>query len=307
MSTEYDPHMLFRTQSDAHRFLQQQGFKIGRSKFGDDFNKGLIPCNSDKSMSAADLIQYAKSGLKAPTPFKLKKEEQEQRIAFAQKELEGLAKGIIIDGKVVQQEAEFLLDWFTRHEELAKHVTAVRQLRNRVAKMLEDDVLSKQEGKKLLDIIHRLILPDTPKPEHATDVIQKPKFTPKITPTVRKWSPFDPYIDDTPFELLTPRSTIFNQVSSIDFWDKSFCFTGIFAFGRRQDCEEHTMAWGAFIHKRCVIGTDYVVVGSIASPNWKHGDYGTKIEKAQYYQSSYGRPLIIHEDVWADSLCRAEE
>lgn len=43
-------------------------------------------------------------------------------------------------------------------------------------------------------------------------------------------------------------------------------------------------------------------VGCIGSDEWRHGSFGTKIEKAAEYRRS-GVPLfIISEDVWAGSL-----
>ncbi len=295
MTREYDPHEIFRTQTEALAFLHKQGLKISKAKLSADYRKGLVPCGSDKSFVASDLMQYAETTLRAPTPAQQKtkatvvaptpsqqkKDERVLRIALAQRELEGLATGIILDGKVVHHEAEFLLQWLIKNEELAKSTPPVRQLRNRLAKMLADDVLNRKEADKLLVLIHKLIIPHVPKYGVAKSVAHT-------------------------CEYIEPRADIFNDITQIEFSGKHFCFTGLFAFGERQDCEEHTQAVGGIIHKTCLTSTDYVVVGSLASPDWKFGNYGRKVEQARSNRSNYGKPLIVHEDVWAEALCVIE-
>jgi hypothetical protein len=46
----------------------------------------------------------------------------------------------------------------------------------------------------------------------------------------------------------------------------------------------------------------YLIVGGLGSPEWKHGSFGTKIEKAMQYKRQGLGIMIVHEDNWAQSL-----
>ena len=47
---------------------------------------------------------------------------------------------------------------------------------------------------------------------------------------------------------------------------------------------------------------NYLVVGLRGSGEWKHGSYGTKIEKAIEYKRAGLRLFIVPEDAWSKSL-----
>jgi hypothetical protein len=48
--------------------------------------------------------------------------------------------------------------------------------------------------------------------------------------------------------------------------------------------------------------TDYLLLGSMASADWKHSSFGRKIEKACEYRAK-GLPIaIVAEDYWASRL-----
>jgi hypothetical protein len=44
------------------------------------------------------------------------------------------------------------------------------------------------------------------------------------------------------------------------------------------------------------------VIGSLGSPEWKHGSFGTKVEKAMKYKQAGLSILIVPEECWATSL-----
>jgi hypothetical protein len=46
----------------------------------------------------------------------------------------------------------------------------------------------------------------------------------------------------------------------------------------------------------------YLVIGSLGSSEWKHGSFGTKVEKAVKYKRTGLPILIINEKPWTNSL-----
>lgn len=93
-----------------------------------------------------------------------------------------------------------------------------------------------------------------------------------------------------------------DEVPQVDIPDRVFCFSGDFVFGPRTACEKAVVERGGQVTGLVTKKLHYLVVGGLGSPEWKHGTFGTKIEKAIEYRDS-GVPLrIVHEDAWAYSV-----
>lgn len=88
----------------------------------------------------------------------------------------------------------------------------------------------------------------------------------------------------------------------IDFSSHSFCLSGNFLFGDKDRCIEEITKRGGVISARVTKKLNYLIVGSLGSDQWKHGNFGTKVEKAIQYRAD-GIPLkIVHEEAWAKFL-----
>ena len=81
----------------------------------------------------------------------------------------------------------------------------------------------------------------------------------------------------------------------IYFKNKSFCFTGKLAELKRTQAEREVRARDGFSQKVINKELNYLVLGSIASSGWKHGDYGNKIIKAKQLIESGAELKIISE------------
>jgi NAD-dependent DNA ligase len=91
----------------------------------------------------------------------------------------------------------------------------------------------------------------------------------------------------------------------IEYFNRSFCFTGIFDFGDRSTCETAVTKQGGQVKKSVIVRLDYLVVGNEVSPDWYNHNYGRKIEKALDIKSGAGnnaKPFIIHESHWIKSF-----
>jgi len=72
----------------------------------------------------------------------------------------------------------------------------------------------------------------------------------------------------------------------IEFKDKSFCLTGKFAsaIGNRKVIEDMIKEKDGIIRSNVVLDLDYLVIGELGNPDWKHSNSGRKIEKALKYR-----------------------
>ena len=87
------------------------------------------------------------------------------------------------------------------------------------------------------------------------------------------------------------------------FQNKTFCFTGKMVELKRTQAEKEVRMRGGNSIDSITPQLDFLVIGSIPSPSWKNGDYGTKIEKAQkmYYENN-NKPLLISEEYFMEQL-----
>lgn len=175
----------------------------------------------------------------------------------------GLSKGLIADKKINQAEAEFLLTWLIQNKQTINN-PIVNNLLEKVSAMLEDGILDHEESIELLDILHKIS-------GNKSEIGELAKTT--SLPI------------DTP---LRP----------IAFEEKTFLFTGTFAFGTRKQCQHATELLGGISAKGVTKALDYLVLGTYVTDSWTHETFGRKIEKAMEYREN-GTPLmIITEEHW---------
>lgn len=181
-------------------------------------------------------------------------------------ELIGLARGLIADGVLNHQEVEFLQKWLAANFAVSPH-PLIAKLYDRVTEILADGVVDKQELDELLDTLQ--------------------KFTNR---------------DFELGETLKPSSLpLCDPEPSLVFVDRSYCFTGTFAFGLRRDCEraiqERGAAAGGLTKK-----TSVLVIGAYATGSWKHSAFGNKILQACEWRAQ-GHPIsIVSENHWVKHL-----
>ena len=93
-----------------------------------------------------------------------------------------------------------------------------------------------------------------------------------------------------------------NPQPSIEFKGRKFVLSGNFSFGSKKECENKKKEHGGIISKSISSKTDYLVLGSDGSSDYKHGNYGSKVVKAMESRSNYGVPAIISEEHWTAEL-----
>lgn len=91
-------------------------------------------------------------------------------------------------------------------------------------------------------------------------------------------------------------------MAKIEFENKSFCFTGGLAELKRTQAEREVRARNGFSQKVINKELDFLVLGSIPSVGWKHGDYGNKIVKAKELIEQKAKLKIVSEKDFMEGL-----
>ena len=81
---------------------------------------------------------------------------------------------------------------------------------------------------------------------------------------------------------------------------KCICFTGKFISGARREVEAKAKSLGASTHPNISSKVNAVIIGSLASRDWRFSNHGRKIEKALKLQSEGHEMIIISEKVWIE-------
>lgn len=181
-------------------------------------------------------------------------------------ELIGLARGLIADGMINQQEVEFLQKWLVANGS-ASDQPMINTLYKRVTEILADGVVDQVEMAELLDTLSRFANRDF-----------------ELGETLKATS--------LPLSIPAP---------SLTFTGKNYCFTGTFNFGQRKHCEAAMIDRGAQVGG-LTKKTDFLVIGVYATDSWKHSAFGNKILQACELRDK-GHPIaIVSEEHWSAHL-----
>ena len=179
----------------------------------------------------------------------------------------GIAQGVLCDGELSDDEIRFLGSWLSENQTLAMSWPGDVVL-TKVRAVLSDNVITPEERAHLIETLQLLIGGTRESLAEATHVT----------------------------EMAVDRSTPVTVPGS------SFCFTGDFVFAPRGVCETHTVRHGGVISSSVIKRLNYLVVGSLGSKEWKHGSFGTKVEKAMGYKRQGCSIAVVHEDQWANAI-----
>lgn len=180
--------------------------------------------------------------------------------------LVGIVQGLLADKTLNDQEIYFLKGWLDGSQDVALTWPG-NVIHAQVQTALADGIVTAEERAHLVDTLQKLL-------GGKLDEVAEASFVTEL--------PID-------------------RVEGIEVEGKLFCFTGDFVFGPRRICEQAIERRGGTI-SNVTKKLDYLVIGGLGSPEWKHGSFGIKIEKAMQHKQSGSRILLVHEDAWASSL-----
>ena len=181
--------------------------------------------------------------------------------------LVGIIQGMLADGQLNDREIEFLAEWLHANEAAADTFPG-KALLPQVRAVLADGAITELERAHLSAVLQMIVGGTLDELAESTHVC----------------------------------SLALDEVPSIDFAGRRFCLTGDFVFGPREVCAAAIERRGGEVWPGITKKLNYLVVGGLGSKEWKHGSFGTKIERALQYRDSGVPLLLVHEDVWASSL-----
>lgn len=183
----------------------------------------------------------------------------------------GVCQGLLADHVLNEAEVIFLGLWLRDHPDIAR-VWPGSVIAERVQAILADGKVSDEELEQLKEVLTSLLGGTWEQTGAATGL-----------------STDLPVQDDAQIMLA----------------DRCFCFSGKFVFGTRSACERAVVERGGMVHKEISRDLDFLVVGTLISPDWLNTSFGRKIEKAVGYQKDGCRIQIVPEKRWNDAIERA--
>lgn len=189
-----------------------------------------------------------------------------QRITRAINELMGFMRGIVADDHISEGEAEKLAHCLFVNREAAEH-WPVNVLAARLNRIYADKHADEEERKELAALLKDIV------GRADTDEMS--------------FSPTDLPLNDPKPEVV--------------FDANEFVFTGRFMYGTRKSCRREVEIRGGKCGDNVRLQTNYLVIGTLVSRDWKHSSFGNKIMKAVDYQQQCGI-YIISEQHWQTFL-----
>jgi NAD-dependent DNA ligase len=181
--------------------------------------------------------------------------------------LVGIAQGLVCDRHLNDSEITFLKQWIEANE-IISLTWPGDVVYARIQAVLADGIVTDVERAHLLDTLQKLIGGSLEELESTTHVSE----------------------------------LMFDPVTTLEFSGRVFCLTGDFVFAPRSVCAAAIEERGGAVVGSVTKKLNYLVVGGLGSPEWKHGSFGTKVEKAVALKRDGLPILIVHEDHWANSL-----
>lgn len=179
-------------------------------------------------------------------------------------ELIGLISGIVADSVITNSEIEKLTGWLT-HNHHIKNEWPANIIIQRLTDILDDGIITEDERIGLIETIKQItgVRFDESGSAHGTST---------------------EFFEDS--------------IEAIVHIDSCFCFTGKFVSGPRKSIEDSAKDKGATTKKDVSQNVDYLVVGTLASRDWRFSSHGRKIEKAFKLKEKGSTINIITEETW---------
>ncbi|GIU38739.1 BRCT domain-containing protein [Shewanella schlegeliana] len=182
-------------------------------------------------------------------------------------QLLGMLQGISADDDVNEKEIDALAVWLDEnHQILDKWPASV--VTSKLCDIFEDGIITEDEKKDLLLTVQKI--------------------------TGSRFCETGDVTDNT--------TECFDDISEIPHDNIGFCFTGKFKSGSRKTVESKAQSLGAITSKDVLLSTQFLVIGTLASRDWKYLSHGRKIEKAMSLKEKGHEIYIISEEQWLAAI-----
>jgi hypothetical protein len=199
-------------------------------------------------------------------PLRMFKANLENNVSKAIDQLSGICTGILADGVVNREEAEFFAQWVRKFAP-CEPVWPFSDILARVDRIFADGYCDDEEREELKSVMQALC-----------------GYTSEANPK-------ETYSTTLPLDTPLPDPIVFPE--------RVFTITGKFAFGTRRKVMEAIEARGGTPSDSAPTrGSHYLVIGVFASRDWANTNHGRKIERAVELRDSHSGIAIISEEHW---------
>ena len=178
----------------------------------------------------------------------------------------GLCGGLVADQHLNDHEIFFLRNWLDDHA-LIRDCWPANVLGDRVLSVLADGVINDDERSDLLGTLNQLL--GSP---HEIGTSSGVSSSLPVTP------------------------------GAVVSYPAFFCLTGKFVTGTRSKCEDLVVRCGGTPESDVTLKTNYLVIGDLASRDWKFSSFGRKIERAMDLREKGQQISILSEEMWMVGL-----
>lgn len=179
-----------------------------------------------------------------------------------------ICAGLLADGKLNDEEINFLNTWLIDNENIATTWPG-QVVYARVRDVLSDGIITEDEREYLQQTLSDLL-----------------------------GSAFQETGAISGFSTGLP----IDNINTIEIPGNSFCFTGNFIYGTLSACERAIREREGVAIPRVQTDLNYLVIGHLANREWAHSSHGRKIEKAIVYKKRGYPILIVSEEQWIPYL-----
>lgn len=245
-------------------------------------------------------------------------------------ELYGIINGINYDQYINNEEIARLRKW-VEDNRINKCYSLIRDIINYLEKILEDNILTKYEYIELFNAVESINNSKVYNRNTLSLQVLKGIINGIVCDNIinieeiellSDWLKNNDYLTDVyPYDkvllivnkvledgvLLNEENELllktFNEVINpttdsclLELDGKTYCLTGEFKFGTKDDIRKKINPMGCIEKSDVSSKLDYLFVGSMGSENWKFGNIGGKILRAQELQEQGSKIKIISED-----------
>lgn len=183
--------------------------------------------------------------------------------------LMGIVNGLVCDNNLTDPEIQFLATWLEGNRHIAD-IYPANIIFRRVSEAMADGVITDQERTELLADLKVI---------SGNEFMESGAALPAHIASV---------FDDDPF---------------VEIPDRLFVLTGKFLFGTRASCERAILKRRGTVADNVSRRTNYLLVGTMASPAWIEQNFGRKIQKAaQLAESGDAEIAVVRETDWVIAL-----
>ncbi len=182
-------------------------------------------------------------------------------------QLKQMISRLMVDSHLGDEEINILNGWLVEHPEVGA-IWPITEINEKLNQILSDGIVSEIERDGL---------------EAMLNAVSHQSF-------------------QTVVEAARNKALNFDEPETLTFEGSVFCLTGNFVRGGKESCELEIVKRGGKISNAVSKKLDYLIVGGLGSPQYKHGNFGTKVEKAIELRAANEKVQVIHEITWSHFL-----